>query len=497
MAKRVSVADRFWSKVDRAGDGCWEWQAAKDSAGYGAFSFEGTKQKAHRVAWYLVTNKRIPIGAFVCHNCDNPACCRPDHLYVGNAESNSKDMMVRRRGGASHLRAGSMRLRSPGRWQLRVHLGHGEYAARTFVGGEREAAQQLAVFVADAKNQTAPRPSRDTVAVLLEDWWEKKAWKSVGARRQARSDLDRYLIPQLGHIRLAKLSDTHIAELYRRLQASGPECLAKRGDPLGPATVRRLHVTLRSALTWAVRKGRLGRNPAVHVDVPAVPPTTVRGPDTSELQTLLAEAATGASDFAVFVRVAVATGRRREDVLGITTADLRPEEKAIVFARRVVLGGKGEGVIVEALDKNGRSARVDVDADTMAAVSGLLDDRRRRARELGGVWAKGAYLFSDDPVGRTPWRPDSASREFRYLRDRAELPHVTLHGLRHAHITELLEGGMNVEAVALRVGDNPNTIFSTYAHARRTADRRAAAIMDQVLNGASRRLTALPTVADV
>jgi len=55
----------------------------------------------------------------------------------------------------------------------------------------------------------------------------------------------------------------------------------------------------------------------------------------------------------------------------------------------------------------------------------------------------------------------------------------------------LLENGMNVEAVALRVGDNPNTIFTTYAHARRTADRRAAAIMDKVLNGTDQRLVAL------
>lgn len=494
MGKRASVADRFWSKVDRNGDGCWEWQAAKDSAGYGAFSFEGSKQKAHRVAWYLATGKRIPAGAFICHNCDNPACCRPDHLYVGDYQSNNQDMVVRR--ASSSLRAGSMRLRSPGKWQLRVHVGGGHYASKTFVGGEREAAQQLATFVTEAKNGSAPRPSRDTVAVLLEDWWAQKAWRSVGARRQARGDLDRYLIPRLGEIKATKLTDAHIAALYRGLQTAGPNCLSKSGKPLGPATVARLHVNLRSALNWGVRKGRLGRNPAIYVDVPASPPTTVRGPDTGELQRLLAVAQSGQSDFATFVRLAAATGRRREDILGITTADLRPDERAIVFERRVVLGGKGEGVVVEPLDKNGRAARVDVDPDTMDRVVALLDDRRRRAKGLGVVWGKRAYLFSDDPTGATPWRPDSTSREFRLLRDRAGLPHVTLHGLRHAHVTELLEAGMNVEAVALRVGDNPNTIFKTYAHARRTADRRAAAIMDNVLNGADRRLIALDGGAD-
>ena len=496
MAKRMSTEDRFWSKVDRSGTGCWPWLAAKDAAGYGAFSFEGAKHKAHRVAWYLATGKRIPTGAFVCHNCDNPACCRPDHLYVGDAESNNKDMVVRRTG-ASHARAGSMRLRSPGRWQLRVHLGDGIYASKTFIGGEREAAQHLAAFVVEAKQRKAPRPSHDTVATLLEDWWSQKAWKSVGGRNQARQDLDRYLIPHLGEIKATKLTDAHIAALYRGLQTAGPGCLAKSGKPLGPATVRRLHVNLRAALNWAVRKGRLGQNPAMYVDVPANPPTSVRGPDTAELHALLAAAETGPADFAVFVRLAAATGRRREDVLGITTADLRIDEQAVIFERRAVLGGKGVGVVIEALDKNGRAARVDVDAETMNRVKALLEDRQRRARGLGVVWGKRSFLFSDDPVGTLPWRPDATSREFRLLRDRAGLPQVTLHGLRHGHITELLEAGMNVEAVALRVGDNPNTIFSTYAHARRTADRRAAAIMDKVLNGADRRLIALDGGADV
>lgn len=388
---------------------------------------------------------------------------------------------------------GSMRERPPGsrRWQLRAHAGGGDYVSATFTGSERDARKALARLEVAALDNKAPRPSRDTVAVLLDDWWDKKAWKSVGGRRQAREDLDRYLIPVLGPLRLAKLSDAHISDLYRRLQVTGPDCIAKRGRPLGPATVRRLHVTLRSALTWGVRKGRLGQNPAIYVDVPAAPPTIVRGPDTDELRKLLAATGAGSGDFATFVRVAAATGRRREDVLGIATADLRAGEGAIIFERRVVLGGKGRGVVIEPLDKNGRAARVDVDADTMARVLALLDDRRHRAQALGATWGKRSFLFSDDPAGESPWRPDSTSREFRLLRDRAGLPEVTLHGLRHAHITELLEAGMNVEAVALRVGDNPNTIFSTYAHARRTADRRAAAIMDNLLNGADRRLIAL------
>lgn len=238
---------------------------------------------------------------------------------------------------------GSMIERPPGsrQWRLRVHVGGGQYATRSFRGSERDARKALARLEVDVTDRRAPRPSADTVAQLLGDWWEQKAWKSIGGRRQAREEIDRYLLPQLGGIRLSKLDDSHIAALYAGLRSGD---LSKSGKPLGPATIRRLHNTLRAALNWGVRKGRLGRNPAVYVDVPAVPPTQVRGPEPDELDRLLAAADRGDPALAVFVRVAAVTGRRRGDILGLTTADLRVGENAIIFERRAVLDRKGEGV---------------------------------------------------------------------------------------------------------------------------------------------------------
>jgi integrase len=412
---------------------------------------------------------------------------------------------------------------------LRVHVGDRQYVSETFTGSERDARKALARLEVAAQERRAPRPSRDTVGQLLDDWWSMKPWKSVGARRHAREDLDRYLIPHLGDVVLARLTDRQITTLYRGLQTPGPDCLAKRGKPLADSTVERLHTTLDAALNWGVRKGRLGLNPANPVDVPAAPPTRVRGPETAELVHLLVTAdARGALrrrgvragytvtrrvpgsdktvtytvpdregsgddygiDFAAFVRAVAFTGRRREDVLGLTVADVRGDEGAVVFDKRVVLGGKGVGVVVEALDKNYRSARLDVDAVTMRALAGVIGRRRSEAKAVGVTLAKGAFIFSAD-LGRTPWRPDAVSRDFAVLRDAAGLPAITLHSLRHGHVTELLENGLDIEAVAKRVGDNPTTIYRVYAHARRVSDRRAAAIMDRVFNGGSGHLVAL------
>ena len=50
------------------------------------------------------------------------------------------------------------------------------------------------------------------------------------------------------------------------------------------------------------------------------------------------------------------------------------------------------------------------------------------------------YVFTR-PDGR-PVTPDELSQNFQSIVWKAELPHLTLHGLRHAHATILLTAGV-------------------------------------------------------
>jgi len=97
--------ERFWMKVDKQssnifynGTRCWEWTARlSERGGYGEIKWGTKTGKAHRIAYELVFGE-VPESLFVCHGCDNPSCCNPDHLFAGTHQDNMDDMNRKGRG---------------------------------------------------------------------------------------------------------------------------------------------------------------------------------------------------------------------------------------------------------------------------------------------------------------------------------------------------------------------------------------------------------------
>lgn len=85
------------SRVTITDTGCWVWQGSVDNTGYGCVNRTLCgESRSHRLS-YREFKGDIPHGMIVCHTCDNPPCCNPEHLFVGYASDNANDAVAKGR----------------------------------------------------------------------------------------------------------------------------------------------------------------------------------------------------------------------------------------------------------------------------------------------------------------------------------------------------------------------------------------------------------------
>lgn len=100
-----SIKATFWSHV-RKSRKCWEYDTKRTrnpkypyNLPYRRIYMGGGQSNyiyVHRYSW-LLHRGSIPVGLLVLHKCDNPACVRPTHLYLGTHHDNNQDALRRGR----------------------------------------------------------------------------------------------------------------------------------------------------------------------------------------------------------------------------------------------------------------------------------------------------------------------------------------------------------------------------------------------------------------
>jgi hypothetical protein len=78
-------------------NGCWLWSRSYRGKGYAQLTLSGRRQVQGNRAAFFAFNGEIPAGQWVLHKCDVPACCNPEHLFLGTAKDNTMDCVAKGR----------------------------------------------------------------------------------------------------------------------------------------------------------------------------------------------------------------------------------------------------------------------------------------------------------------------------------------------------------------------------------------------------------------
>jgi integrase len=223
---------------------------------------------------------------------------------------------------------GHIRQRGQRSWELKFDLGRDPVSGKrisrfiNFKGTKREAQVELNRLLNRRNEGTYVDPTKMTVAEYLEHWHAVDIDRRVAAKTAARHRgiVRHQIVPRLGRVPMRKLTAVHIEAFEASLQRDGYVKGSKRGQSLTAQTVLHVHRTLSQALAHAVTTGVLFKNPAEQVKPPRPPSREIAILTKPEVATLLRAAKT--TWLYLPVLVAVTTGMRRGELLGLRWSDI-------------------------------------------------------------------------------------------------------------------------------------------------------------------------------
>lgn len=121
----VNRANKLSERLLEVESGCWEYVGGRTGAGYGYYCEGRAYQRGAHVVSYEIEKGPVPKGMFVLHSCDNPVCCRPDHLFLGTLQDNKNDEISKGR----HVygeRVGNHKLTENEVRQIKFRLSNGD-----------------------------------------------------------------------------------------------------------------------------------------------------------------------------------------------------------------------------------------------------------------------------------------------------------------------------------------------------------------------------------
>jgi integrase len=274
--------------------------------------------------------------------------------------------------------------------------------------------------------------------------------------RDYESKVRLHLKPHIGHIKLRELKASDLQRLYAELAS-------KAGKGLSPRSIEYVHVTISKALNQAEAWDYVGRNVARHAHPPQQQHSERKVLNVEQIKTFLEVARRSGDRFFALYVLAFTTGMRQGELLGLKWADIDLDRGYLRVQRSLDYSQSPPQEKAPKRDSSKRSIKL-----VPEAIATLQEHHDRQAilAETTWSWQGEAYGYVFPSLRGTPMSGNNLRRRnLQPLLERAGLPHLTFHELRHTFATLELSIGERLKVVQEILGHSDiSTTMNTYSH---------------------------------
>ncbi|WP_019123627.1 tyrosine-type recombinase/integrase [Brevibacillus massiliensis] len=309
-------------------------------------------------------------------------------------------------------------------------------------------------------------PSKMLFRDYLQDWIKTKRNLGEQTLELYESYMRTHIVPALGHIPLAKLT-AHDIEMFL-------DSLHEKG--LSAATMKRIFSVVNAALNAAEMKDLVPKNVANKVEKPQVTrrrELVVWDPDfVSEFL----EKTKYASRYWIAVYLAVMTGMRQGEILGLRWSDIDFEKRNLTIQQTVNRHRE-----IKAGAKTKKSVRsVAISPETVE----VLKEHRKMIMEervaLGPAYQNNDLVVCTQFGGPVTQR--AIQKVWNSFLKKTGAPKITFHDLRHTHASLLIKQGVHIKVISERLGHSSVSItMDTYGHLMPNMQEDAATGLDTII----------------
>ena len=411
--------------------------------------------------------------------------------------------------GESETVAGNITYRGNNKFRFRVSVGSGPdrnmFSTEFLYDGKideekikkkeypRAVETALAKFVTDVTSGQVVLQSNITFRDFVDVW--KKEYAEREDLGLSPKTLSRYnallerILDAVGHIKLQKISPSHLNSFYVNLSEPGVKKLGNNkkhhngSDKLSTTTIRHYHELISGILGKAVQWGYILSNPAQRADPPKYEESEKRYLEEDAIDKVMNALSNEPLKYQCAILLDIFSGLRRSELMGLEWKNIDFDSNVMVVNKASIYIS-GKGTFTKDTKNKSSKRQIKIPVFVMKLLKKHQLEQRLYKNKKSTDKARNKLVEDNDFIfiqrNGKPMHPDTVTKWFPKFLKKNNLSPVNFHGLRHTNASLTMSLGFDAVTVASRLGHaRKETTLNIYSHMFKSKDQGVADEFDK------------------